>query len=54
MGKAGTKQKRKPKLTDKKQSERFKEIARNLRADEAIENFEVVFRKIVPSKTRQS
>jgi hypothetical protein len=28
MGKAGEKQKRKPKISDKKQSERFKEIAR--------------------------
>jgi hypothetical protein len=34
MGKAGEKQKRRPKLTDKKQSERFKAIARELGADQ--------------------
>lgn len=34
MGKAGEKQKRKPKISDKKQSERFKEAARELGADE--------------------
>ena len=34
MGKAGTKQKRIPKIKDKKQSERFKEAARELGADE--------------------
>lgn len=34
MGKAGEKQKRRPKFSDKKQSERFKEAARELGADE--------------------
>jgi hypothetical protein len=34
MGKLGEKQKRRPKLTDKKQSERFKAAARELGADE--------------------
>ena len=34
MGKAGEKQKRTPKIKDKKQSERFKEAARELGADE--------------------
>lgn len=34
MGKIGEKQKRTPKLKDKKQSERFKEAARALGADE--------------------
>ena len=34
MGKAGEKQKRIPKIKDKKQSERFKEAARELGADE--------------------
>lgn len=33
MGKAGEKQKRTPKIKDKKQSERFKEAARELGAD---------------------
>jgi hypothetical protein len=34
MGKAGGKQKRTPKIKDTKQSERFKEAARELGADE--------------------
>lgn len=34
MGKAGEKQKRKPKYSDKRQSERFKEAARIVGADE--------------------
>jgi hypothetical protein len=34
MGKVGEKQKRTPKIKDKKQSERFKEAARELGADE--------------------
>lgn len=34
MGKAGIKQKRRPKIKDKKQSERFKEAARALGADD--------------------
>jgi hypothetical protein len=34
MGRAGEKQKRIPKIKDKKQSERFKEAARELGADE--------------------
>ena len=33
MGKAGEKQKRRPKIKDKKQSERFKEFARTVGAD---------------------
>lgn len=43
-------QKRKPKKTDKKQSERFKATARELGADESPENFERVFSKLVPPK----
>jgi hypothetical protein len=34
MGKVGEKQKRTPKIKDKKQSERFKEAARELGAEE--------------------
>ncbi len=34
MGKAGEKQKRKPKIKDKRQSERFKETAREIGADQ--------------------
>jgi hypothetical protein len=48
MAKAGTKPKPKPKKTDKKQSERFKETARKLGVDESGETFERAFRKIVP------
>ena len=39
MGKAGEKQKRRPKFKDKKQSERLKETARQLGADESSDNF---------------
>jgi hypothetical protein len=49
MAKAGTpkRKKAKPKLTDKEQSERFKEIARKLEVDESGEGFEKVFNSIV-------
>jgi hypothetical protein len=52
MAKAGTpkKKKAKPKLTDKDQSERFKEIARELNVDETGVAFEQVFERIAPSK----
>jgi hypothetical protein len=55
MGKAGTKppRKTKTKLTDKEQSERFKEAARIAEADETGDTFERVFRKLVPPKTQQ-
>lgn len=48
MAKAGTpkKKKAKPKLTDKEQSERFKEIARELGVDESGEKFERAFKKV--------
>jgi hypothetical protein len=48
MAKAGTpkKKKAKPKLTDKEQSERFKETARELGVDEGGEEFERVVGKI--------
>jgi hypothetical protein len=50
MGKAGEKQKRKPKEKDKRQYERFVEAARKLDADENPETFERAFEKIVPVK----
>jgi hypothetical protein len=55
MGKAGEKQKRKPKITDKRQSERFRETARKLGADESEEAFDRAFRKIVvaPKQTKR-
>jgi hypothetical protein len=40
MGKAGEKQKRKPKISDKRQSERFKETAREVGADEPSDAFD--------------
>jgi hypothetical protein len=50
MGKLGEKQKKRPKLTDKKQSERFKETAREVGADEASEAFDRVLDKLAPTK----
>jgi hypothetical protein len=35
MGKAGEKQKKRPKIKDKRQSERFKETAREIGADQS-------------------
>jgi hypothetical protein len=48
MAKAGTpkKKKAKPKLTDKEQSERFKQTARELGADESGAEFDRAFKKI--------
>jgi hypothetical protein len=40
MTKPGEKQKKKPKLKDKKQSERFKELAREVGADERSTDFD--------------
>jgi hypothetical protein len=48
MGKAGEKQKRRPKFKDKKQSERFKEAARKLGAVESGDAFD----RIVEQMTR--
>lgn len=42
MGKAGEKQKRRPKIKDTKQSERFKEAARELSAEEAAPEFDKI------------
>jgi hypothetical protein len=50
MGKAGEKQKRTPKTTDKREYERFVETARKLGCDESEEAFEQAFKKIVPPK----
>jgi len=40
MGKAGEKQRRKPKISDKKQSERFKATAREVDANEPSDAFD--------------
>jgi hypothetical protein len=52
MAKAGTPKKKpaKPKLSDKEQSERFKETARELGVDESGEQFDRAFSKIAKSK----
>lgn len=49
MAKAGTpkKKKAKPKLSDKEQSERFKQTARELGVDESGAEFEQAFRRIM-------
>lgn len=44
---APKKKKAKPKLTDKEQSERFRQTARELDADESGEEFDRLFKKIV-------
>jgi hypothetical protein len=49
MGKLGEKQKRKPKIKDKKQSERFKEAARLLGADQESD----VFAQLVTEVAKQ-
>ena len=54
MGKAAApkKKKAKPKLTDKEQSERFKETARELGVDESGQAFESVANQILKSTKR--
>jgi hypothetical protein len=54
MAKAGTpkKKKAKPKLSDKEQSERFEETARQLGVDESGKHFEKAFQKIVNQKSK--
>ena len=49
MGKRGEKQKRKPKIKDKKQSERFKETARQVGAEEPASDFD----EIITAMARQ-
>jgi len=44
MGKRGEKQKKKPKIKDKKQSERFKKTAREVGADKPSEGFDLVLK----------
>jgi hypothetical protein len=54
MAKAGTpkKKKAKPKLSDKEQSERFKETARELGVDESGEHFERAFNSLTRAKAQ--
>jgi hypothetical protein len=50
MGKAGEKQKRRPKIKDKNQSERFKEAARELGADQSSDVFDRVIQEMARPK----
>lgn len=54
MGKAGEKQKKKPKLTDKKQSERFKETAREIGADEPSDAFDRIVGQLARNSKKDS
>jgi hypothetical protein len=54
MGKAGEKQKRRPKIKDKKQSERFKEAARELGADETTDTFDRVLAEMARKQENKS
>jgi hypothetical protein len=54
MGKAGEKQKRRPKFKDKKQSERFKETAREIGADQTTDLFERTLSVLAPFRKRSN
>lgn len=47
---AKSKKQKRPTKTDKRQSERFKETARKLHANESPEDFDKLFRSIIPPK----
>ena len=51
MGKVGEKQKRTPKIKDKKQSERFKEAARELGAEEGTDALERIVDEMAKPKS---
>jgi hypothetical protein len=50
MIKPGEKQKKKPKLKDKKQSERFKELTREVGADESAAGFDRIVTNLARAK----
>jgi hypothetical protein len=50
MGKLGEKQKKKPKIKDKKQSERFKEMARAIGADNSTDGFDRIVAQLAHTK----
>lgn len=54
MGKVGEKQKRRPKIKDKRQSERFIEAARMLGADESSDALERVVKQMAKTKPSRS
>jgi hypothetical protein len=51
MGKADEKQKKKPKIRDKRQSERFKEAARQVGADQPFDAFDEILAAMAPPKS---
>jgi hypothetical protein len=51
MGKRGEKQKRKPKIKDKRQSERFKETAREVGADRKSDAFDHIITQMARTRT---
>lgn len=53
MGKVGEKQKRRPKIKDKKQSERFKEAARQLGADKESDAFDRIVEQMAKSQSEK-
>jgi hypothetical protein len=53
MGKAGEKQKKKPKIKDKRQSERFKEAARQVGADQESDAFDRIIGELGRQKPAQ-
>jgi hypothetical protein len=53
MGKAGEKQKRKPKIKDKRQSERFKEAAREVGADQPSDAFDRIVETMARTKREE-
>lgn len=52
MGKAGETRKRKPKMTDKRQYERFVETARKLGVDENPNTLDRAFKKLAPALSK--
>lgn len=54
MAKAATKKKRKPRGSDKRQSQRFIEAAGKLDAEKKGKFFEEVFSKLVPPKGKRA
>jgi hypothetical protein len=53
MGKLGEKQKKKPKIKDARQSERFKEAAREVGADQASDMFDRIIGEMGKQETKK-
>lgn len=54
MAKKPGKKPKEKKMTSKEQSERFKQTARDIEADESGESFERAFAKLIPAQTKKS